>query len=65
MEKFLGFFEAMPTWQRAAWIVLCLLICWVLEGNFPLFRFNYRKWKHAGVNFVFLGTTMIINTLFG
>ncbi len=65
MEKFLSFFEHMPTWQRAAWILICLSVCWVLEGNFPLFRFNYRKWRHAGVNFVFLGTTLIINTLFG
>jgi sterol desaturase/sphingolipid hydroxylase (fatty acid hydroxylase superfamily) len=65
MEKFLLFFETMPTWQRAVWIVMVLAVCWILEGNFPLFRFSYRKWKHAGVNFVFLGTTMIINTLFG
>ena len=55
----------MPTWQRALWIVLCLSLCWLLEGQFPLFTFAYRKWKHAGVNFVFLTTTMIINTLFG
>ncbi|MCU0357126.1 MAG: sterol desaturase family protein [Cyclobacteriaceae bacterium] len=65
MENFLSFFENMPTWQRAAWIVICLSVCWVLEGNMPLFRFNYKKWKHAGVNFVFLGTTMIINIFFG
>ncbi|MCK6617967.1 MAG: sterol desaturase family protein [Cyclobacteriaceae bacterium] len=65
MESFLQFFEAMPTWQRGAWILICLVVCWILEGNFPLFAFNYRKWKHAGVNFVFLSTTLVINTLFG
>lgn len=65
MESFLQFFDAMPTWQRGVWILACLVACWILEGNFPLFAFNYRKWKHAGVNFVFLSTTLIINTLFG
>ncbi len=65
MESFLNFFEIMPTWQRATWVFVCLGVCWILEGNFPLFSFSYRKWKHAGVNAVFLTTTMIINTLFG
>jgi len=65
MESFLNFFEVMPTWQRAVWVVMCLTVCWILEGNFPLFQFDYRKWKHASVNFVFLATTMIINIFFG
>lgn len=65
MESFLNFFETMPTWQRLVWVVSCLVVCWILEGNFPLFNFSYRKWKHAGVNFVFLATTMIINVIFG
>jgi hypothetical protein len=43
MESFLNFFETMPTWQRATWIVLCLVVCWILEGAFPLFRFNYKN----------------------
>ncbi|MEX1239713.1 MAG: sterol desaturase family protein [Cyclobacteriaceae bacterium] len=65
MESFLDFFEAMPAWQRAAWVFICLIFCWVLEGNFPLFRFPYNKLRHTGVNMVFLTTTMIINGLFG
>ncbi len=65
MESFLNFFETMPTWQRLVWIVTCLMACWILEGNFPLFNFSYKKWKHAGVNFVFLITTMVINIIFG
>ena len=65
MESFLNFFEHMPTWQRVAWIVACLMFSWLLEAGIPLFKFHYKKWKHAGVNFVFLATTMIINTIFG
>jgi sterol desaturase/sphingolipid hydroxylase (fatty acid hydroxylase superfamily) len=55
----------MPTWQRGVWVLICLAICWILEGSFPLFRFTNNKVKHAGVNLVFLTTTMIINGLFG
>ena len=65
MESFLDFFEAMPVWQRAAWVFICLAFCWILEGNFPLFRFGIDKWRHARVNFVFLTTTMVINAIFG
>jgi sterol desaturase/sphingolipid hydroxylase (fatty acid hydroxylase superfamily) len=64
MQDLLVFVEAMPTWQKAAWVFICLTLCWFLEAGFPLFRFDYRKWRHAGVNFVFLGTSMLINTLF-
>ncbi len=65
MEAFLNFFETMPTWYKLVWVIICLTVCWLLEGNFPLFRFSYNKWKHAGVNFIFLATTMIINVIFG
>jgi sterol desaturase/sphingolipid hydroxylase (fatty acid hydroxylase superfamily) len=65
MESFLHFFETMPAWQKLAWIFTCLGISWLLEGGFPLFQLGYRKWKHAGVNMVFLSTTIAINLLFG
>ena len=65
MEKFLHFFEVMPLWQKAGWIIFCLAVCWALEGNFPLFQFPYKKWKHARVNFVFLITSVTINAIFG
>ena len=65
METFLGYFEDMPVWQRLAWVMFCLALCWIMEGVIPMFKFNYRKWKHAGVNMVFLTTTMIINAVFG
>lgn len=65
MESFLHFFEVMPFWQRGAWVLICLSFFWLLEGGIPLVLFSYKKWKHAGVNFAFLGSTLIINTLFG
>jgi len=65
LEDFLLFFEHMPAWQKLIWITSCLLISWIFEGNFPLFNFNYKKWRHAKVNIVFLSFTMVINVLFG
>ncbi len=65
MEDFLLFFETMPSWQKIAWVALCLTISWLLEGNFPLVNFDYKKWKHDGVNLIFLSTSMVINLVFG
>lgn len=64
MTEFLDFFTHMPTWQKAAWVFVCLSAGWVLEGARPLFRFGYDKWSHARVNFVLLVTTLAINTAF-
>ena len=65
MTEFLMFFETMPAWQKLAWIMACLSINWFLEALYPLIRFNYRKWKHAMVNLVFLVTSVAINLMFG
>ena len=65
MDAFLLFFEQMPTWQKIVWVSICLGFSWVLEGAYPLVRLTYRKWRHAGVNSVFLATSLAINVLFG
>ena len=64
MENFLAFFETMPAWQKLAWVFACLSVSWVLEGAVPLVTLNYKKWKHAGVNLIFLSTSLVINLLF-
>ena len=65
MDAFLTFFEQMPTWQKLAWVMVCLGLSWILEGALPLVRLDYRKWRHAGVNSAFLATSLVINTAFG
>jgi sterol desaturase/sphingolipid hydroxylase (fatty acid hydroxylase superfamily) len=65
MEELFTFFETMPQSYKAGWIIICLTFFWLLEGGIPLFILSYNKWKHAGVNFAFLGTSLIINTIFG
>jgi sterol desaturase/sphingolipid hydroxylase (fatty acid hydroxylase superfamily) len=65
MDQFLSFFEDLPIVYKAAWIVFCIAFFWILEGYFNLFRLQYRKWKHAGTNFIFLFIVMMINAVFG
>lgn len=65
MDSFIRFFQEMTDWQKLVWIIACLSFAFLLEGAIPLFKFNYRKWKHAGINFVFLAITLTINILFG
>tara|TARA_R110000850_G_scaffold271031_2_gene404797 strand:+ start:191505 stop:192320 length:816 start_codon:yes stop_codon:yes gene_type:complete len=65
MDSLLLFFEEMPIWMRLLWVVGVLGVFWILEGYYALVKINYKKWKHAGVNFTFLLFTMLINVGFG
>lgn len=65
MEAFLNFFEQISTTEKFIWVMGCLTFSWILEGNIPLVQLNYRKWRHAGINFIFLGFSLVINLLFG
>lgn len=65
MQDFLLFFETMPLWMKAFWIVLCISAFWLLENSFSLFKLNYKKWKHASTNLMLLGFVMVINAVFG
>jgi len=64
MEAFLAFFEDMPSWQKLLWIFTCLSFNWIIEAVSPLFKFNYKKVKHVGVNMFFLFSDLMINVLF-
>lgn len=64
MEQIIEYFETIPSLHRALILAGGITFFWILEGVIPLFRFSYNKWKHAGVNFFFTITTIIINFLF-
>lgn len=61
METILAYFETIPSAHRSLIIVGGLTFFWMLEGAVPLFRFKYKKWKHAIPNIFFTATTIIIN----
>jgi len=65
MDSILQFVEQMPSWQKLAWVFICLLLSWGLELALPLFKFNYKKIKHVGTNMVFLAFSVAINALMG
>ncbi len=65
MQEFLFFFENLSSAQKLLWVIIVLAFFWILEGNYPLFRHSYKKWSHAKTNLVLLGSTIIINAIFG
>lgn len=42
-------------------IVGGLSFFWIIEGFIPLFKFNYKKWKHAIPNLFFNLTLLLVN----
>ena len=61
MEAIIDYFETIPSSHRTLILVGGLTLFWLLEGAVPLFKFNYKKWKHAIPNIFFTLTTIIIN----
>lgn len=60
MENLVNFFADIPTEFRAGILIGGIVVFWILEGTLPLFHFQYKKVRHAGINLFFTLTTMII-----
>ena len=61
MQTIIDYFETIPSSHRSIILVSGLTLFWLIEGSFPLFKFNYKKWYHAIPNLFFTLTTVIIN----
>ena len=61
MNEIIIYFENIPSLHRSMLLVGGISFFWFLEGLFPLFEFNYKKWRHALPNFFFTMTTILIN----
>ncbi|MDY0781456.1 sterol desaturase family protein [Tenacibaculum sp. IB213877] len=61
METLIHYFENIPSSHRSIILVGGITFFWLLEGAIPLFKFNYKKWKHAWPNLFFTATTVVIN----
>ncbi|MEO9964720.1 MAG: sterol desaturase family protein [Reichenbachiella sp.] len=60
MEKLIDFFTHVPMWFRASLLIGGLMFFWVLEGIIPLYKFQYKKVRHAGINLFLTLTTVLI-----
>jgi sterol desaturase/sphingolipid hydroxylase (fatty acid hydroxylase superfamily) len=60
MESVLEFFEDIPTLFRAGILIGGIFIFWIAEGVIPLFEFQYKKVRHAGINLFLTFLTAVI-----
>jgi sterol desaturase/sphingolipid hydroxylase (fatty acid hydroxylase superfamily) len=65
MDNFIHFWEHISSLQRIGILMGGMIVFWLAEGYYPLFTFSYRRYKHAGINLIFLLTTLILNLVFG
>lgn len=63
MNILVQYFENIPSLHRTLILVGGLSFFLTLESIVPLFRFNYKKWRHAGINIFFTITTILVNFL--
>lgn len=63
MEDLKLYFSSIPSLHRSLILAGGIAFFWVLEYFIPLFRFQYRKFQHAGINIFFTITTILINFL--
>ena len=61
MNEIINYFTTIPSLHRSLILVGGITIFWLIENAFPLFKFTYKKWHHAGINFFLTFTTIIIN----
>ena len=61
MEWIISYFESIPPAHRSMILVGGVTFFWLIEGVLPLYRFQYKKWKHALPNLFFTLTTIIVN----
>lgn len=61
IESIIDYFSNIPSTHRTLILVGGITFFWLIESAVPLFRFDYKKWKHAKVNIFFTLTTIIVN----
>jgi len=61
MNSIIEYFSTIPSLHRSLILAGGIAFFWLIENMFPLFKMAYRKWQHAGINFFFTFTTIIVN----
>lgn len=61
MNDIINYFSTIPSLHRGLILAGGIAIFWILENAFPLFKMDYKKWNHAGINIFFTLTTIVVN----
>ncbi len=61
MNEIIQYFATIPSLHRSLILAGGITLFWLIENAFPLFKFTYKKWHHAGINLFLTLTTIIIN----
>ena len=61
MNSIINYFTHISSRDRSLILAGGIALFWLFETLTPLFRFSYHKWKHAGINFFFTFTTILVN----
>jgi len=64
MEAIVSYFSAIPSEVRTGILVSGIALFWILEGIIPLFSFQYKKIRHAGINLLLTFIQLLIGLLF-
>ncbi|WP_396182918.1 sterol desaturase family protein [Flavobacterium sp.] len=63
MQTIIDYFESISSLHRGLILVGGITLFLLIENAYPLFKFQYNKIEHAGINIFFTITTIIINFL--
>lgn len=63
LSAIIDFFSHISSGTRAAILVGGIAFFWIVESWVPLFRFSYKKGRHALLNIFFTLTTIVVNFL--
>lgn len=61
MNEIIAYFSHIKSLDRGLILAGGIAFFWLLESVHPLFKLNYKKWNHAGINIFFTLTTIVVN----
>lgn len=61
MTEIIHYFSTIPASHRSFILISGITLFWLIENAYPLFRFKYKKWQHAGINIFLTLTTILVN----
>ena len=64
MDKLIAYFTTIPDSHRIMMLTGSIFLFWNIENILPV-TFNYKKWKHAGVNVLFIFPAAIVQAVLG